>query len=81
MPKIVLEASDEQLASMVAELKKVEPQYKVLNARKLLQLLLQQEIDWVDVYLNTRIDGGGNSLIGDVLEEEDCKGIVEEEQS
>jgi len=75
---IAITVTDEQLVKMVEGLKEIEPHYKVLDAVKLLQLLLQQEADNVGVYLDNRIDGGGNELIGDVLGEKDCVGVVEE---
>jgi len=75
---ITIEVTDEQLAKMVKGLEETAPHYKVLDAAKLLQLLLQKEADNADIYLDRCIDGGGNELLGDCLDEEECKGIAEE---
>jgi hypothetical protein len=81
MHQIILNVTDEQLANMVKSLKEYEPEYKVLNACKVLELLLKNEIEHADVYIVEKIDNGGNALIGDVLDEKDCVGVVEEIES
>lgn len=76
MPQIILDVTDEQLKMMVNHLEQVEPEYEVLDALKLATILFKYDIDQLDSYLDRAIDGGGNSLIGDVLTEEEAEGIV-----
>jgi hypothetical protein len=78
MPQIILNIDEQQLEDMVARLKKIEPYYEVKNPLRLLELMLKVELSsgGYAMFLDNFIDGGGNELIGDCLEEKDCEGIV-----
>ena len=82
MQQIILNVTDEQLEDMVKTLNFFSGvEYKVLKPIKLLELLLKQEVDSAGGFMARCIDEGGNELIGDVLDEEECEGVVVEEES
>ena len=78
MATITIEVDEIKLKEMVEHLKAVEPEYKVHDPLKLLELIIKTDLENYVGVLDRFIDGGGNSLIGDCLREEDCVGIVEE---
>jgi hypothetical protein len=77
MSKIKLEVTDKQLQTLVTEAK--QQGYTVHAPLKLLTILLQAEIKAIDCYFEHVTDGGGNALVGDVLEEDEAEGVVSEE--
>ncbi len=76
--KFVLEFSDEQLDEVVKALKEYEPEFKVLDKVKLMDLILK--ITWqspANEVVSNFIFDGGNALIGDCLTDEQAVGVVE----
>jgi len=78
MSQIILNIDDKKLAEMIKALKLEQPKYEVLAPLKLLELLINTDLKGGGYvgYLSRLTDEGGNDLIGDVLEENECEGIV-----
>ena len=69
---ITLTITDKQIKSLRKELK--GNGYTVHDVRKMLEILLQSEVNNASFYIfETCLDSGGNNLCGDVLNDEQAK--------
>lgn len=75
--EIKLTISDEQIKKAVKYIKKLNPDIKeVLDVKALFTQLFQQDCDELDMYIEYVCDGGGNALVGDVLERSNVEGVL-----
>lgn len=73
MPKIQIEVSEEQLEQMVKQLKQDYDVVEVTDPALCMQFLLQNCADQASWFVDMLGDGGGNSVVDEILEMEQVK--------